>query len=211
MKIVSQIEHLQAQLNIALQVHSLAKAELRKAERKEDKADNKVRELKSQIAYAKLQSWGNNPDLSILLDSRESGVFYDATCELASHFGMGVYGKWSDTHQLNLTFGMSRSEAGAIERLAKGIRYFAPALKRIKGGWARFSVRTQQVGCAWELQYSTVRMNARLVKLVYGSAQEEIEFTTLEAALAHIEEHLWVANVIDAVIDTPAIEYAQAE
>ncbi len=206
MSIANRIDLLEDQLRTATVAHAVTKTALQAAKRKEERANEKVSELKAKIAYARLESWGSNPDLDILLDARESSVYYGATVQLASHFKMGVFGQWGDSHQLCLSFGMSRSEAGAIERLAKGIRYFAPAIKRVKGGWTRFAVHCHEEDCAWQLHFSPARGDAKLVKLFHCVEREDLHFGTLEAALAHVEMHLWASNDIDAVIDVPAIE-----
>ncbi|MEQ6436232.1 hypothetical protein V8Z74_14555 [Comamonas sp. w2-DMI] len=208
MSIISRIEQLESQLHTAQQIHAAANADLRKAKRKADRAEENVKELKSQIAYARLEAWGDNPDLATLLDPRESSVLYEAAILLANRFGLCIYSTWADTNQLCLSFGMRRIEAGAVERLANGIRYFAPAIKRIKGGWARFLILSREDDYAWHLRFSPVRGNAQVVKLSFNMECEVIDFVSLELALAHIEKNLWVANVIDAVIDVPAIEHS---
>jgi len=127
-------------------------------------------------------------------------VFYKALEAVAESKGFGIGGKWADTNQTVLRFGLNRSEIGAVERVADGIRYFAPAMKSIKGGWVRFAVsHRDSESCAWELRYSMKRGNAQLVRQVYGHEDEVLDFRSLNEALQYIEQHLWCENVIDAL------------
>lgn len=210
MTLTTEMDILNRQLAQAQAKHTAAVASLRAAERKEDLADQKVNSIKADIAALTIRSWGDKPDLAVLLQSRSSFVYYNYLTVLAKHHGLSVAGEWTDTKQTSLFVAMSRHEAGAIERVAKGIRMFAPAIRKVKGGWIKFGVYCHERDCAWELWYSPARGNCQLVKQVLCSAVERIELGTLELALTHIEQHLWADNVMDiearSVIDIPELE-----
>lgn len=193
-----ELDRLNAELSAAKVRLGIAGKELRAAERKEERARDAVDSLREQISLVQLRIWGNDPDVAKLLAGDSGAVFYQAIGVLAESKGLGIGGQWADTKQVVLHIALNRGELGAVERVADGVRYFAPAVKRIPGGWARFSVRHRQMGeCAWELLYSVKRNEARLVKQVYGSEEQRLDFATLEAALRHVEAHLWLEDIID--------------
>lgn len=189
------------QLDKAEQKLAEADKELRNAERKAERASAAVSNLREKIALEKLRLWGEKPDLAELMASgRDSTVvFYKALEAVAASRGFYIGGMWADTNQTVLGFGLNRSEIGGIERVAAGIRYFAPSMKTIKGGWVRFSVSSRDSGsCAWSLLYSRKRGNARLVRDVYCQADKTLDFDTLDEALRYVEANLWVEDIIDA-------------
>ena len=149
------------QLDKAEQKLAEANKELRSAERKADRASAVVSNLREEIALEKLRLWGDKPDLAELMASDRKNstmVFYKALEAVAASRGFYIGGMWSDTKQTVLGFGLNRSEIGGIERVAEGIRYFAPSMKTIKGGWVRFAVSSlDSESCAWSLRYSRVR------------------------------------------------------
>lgn len=214
MTITSELDLLNRQLALAQAKHTAAVACLRAAERKEDLADEKVNGIKAQIAALTIQSWGDKPDIAVLLQPRCSYVYYNYLSALASDMGLSVNGEWIDTKQTALSIAMSRHKAGAIELVASGIRLFSPYIRKAKGGWVKFGVSCHESDCAWELWYSPARGNCQLVKQVLCSAVERIELGTLELALGHIEQHLWADNTLDIeahqVIDVPALEESMA-
>lgn len=197
----------QAELKLAI-----AKKEATQAQRKEDRASEVVRAVQEEIAWAQLRQWGSTPDLAELMRSDGTGgmVFYKALSAIAESWGLHVFGTWSDTKQLVLSFGLNRAEQGAVERLEKAINYFAPAMTRIKGGWVRFSVsHPQPEACAWELRYAPKSGCARLARLVYGADDSVLDFASLRGALEYVEQNLWLEDIIDAP-PTAALEYVIA-
>ena len=189
------------QLDKAEQKLAEANKELRNAERKADRASGVVSNLREEIALEQLRMWGDKPDLAELMASGKNStmVFYKALEAVAGSRGFYIGGMWADTKQTALRFGLNRSEIGGIERVAAGIRYFAPSMKAIKGGWVRFAVSSRDSGsCAWSLLYSRKRGNARLVREVHCRADKTLDFGTLDEALRYVEANLWVEDVIDA-------------
>lgn len=190
------------QLDKAEQKLAEANKELRSAERKADRASAVVSNLREEIALEKLRMWGDKPDLAELMASDRKNstmVFYKALEAVAASRGFYIGGRWSDTKQTVLGFGLNRSEIGGIERVAEGIRYFAPSMKTIKGGWVRFAVSSRDSeSCAWSLRYSRVHGNAQVVREVYCQEDKVLDFKTLDEALRYIEANLWVEDIIDA-------------
>lgn len=200
--IESSLADLWKQLAKAEQKLAEATKELRIAERKEERASYVVSALREEIAMEQLRRWGSEPDLAELMASngKSTMAFYQALGAVAESKGFGIGGKWADTNQTVLGFGLNRSEIGAVERVAEGIRYFAPAMKTIKGGWVRFAVsHRESESCAWELRYSMKRGAAQLVRQVYCHEDQVLDFKSLNEALSHVEQHLWCENVIDAL------------
>lgn len=201
MLIESKLAALSLRLEKAEQKLVEANKELRSAERKELRASNAVSALREEIAMEKLRRWGNKPDLAELMASngKSTMVFYRALEAVAESKGFGIGGKWADTNQTVLRFGLNRREIGAVERVADGIWYFAPSMKNIKGGWVRFAVSSRDSkSCAWSLRYSKVRGNAQVVREVYCHEDKVLDFKTLDEALRYIEANLWVEDIIDA-------------
>lgn len=192
------LDRLKAQLDAATTRLTAARKVLKAAEHKEEEAAGEVEALREQVSMEQLRRWGDKPDLAVLLAKDAGYTFYRALGVLAEAYGMGVGGEWCDTRQTVLALGLNRGEHGAIERVAAGVRYFAPAVKTIKGGWARFKLIHRGDACAWELRYSVKRQDALLVRMVYGSEERALPFATLELALRHVEGYLWLEDVIDA-------------
>lgn len=210
----NRLTELRAQLDVAEQRLAETSKDLKAAERRNERASEVVGGLREEIALETLRQWGDKPDLAALLDARASTtVFYRALTALAEDKGLFVGGMWGDTKQHAMRFGLNRSELGAVERIADAIRYFAPAMKSIKGvrgGWVRFAVSHRDPErCAWELHFSPKKAGAQLARLTFGSIDEILPFTTLEAALRHVEEHLWLESVIDHLPD--ALEFHGVE
>lgn len=200
--IESRLNLLRRQLAAAQEQHAETQRAVRTAERNEERAGSMVYSLREQIEMELLRSWGNQPDLKSLLKKGGGGVFYEALTALAEAKGMHVWGEWCDTKQKVLRFGMKRGEIGAVARIADGIRYFAPAMKKREGGFAVFGVSHRDMqACAWELQYSVKTGRAHLVQLYYSRVKETLDFATLESALQHVEEHLWLESAIDQMPD----------
>ncbi len=211
MLIESKLAALSRRLERAEQKLTDANKELRIAERREERASNAVSSLREEIALEKLRLWGDEPDLAELMTSYRKNstmVFYKALEAVAASRGFYIGGMWADTKQTVLRFGLNRSEIGGIERVAAGIRYFAPSMKNIKGGWVRFAVSTRDCdSCAWSLRYSKVRGNAQVVREVYCQEDKVLGFKTLDEALRYIEANLWVEDIIDAQ-PAAALEHA---
>ena len=199
------------QLDKAEQKLAEANKELRSAERKADRASAVVSNLHEEIALEKLRLWGDKPDLAELMASDRKNstmVFYKALEAVAASRGFYIGGMWADTKQTVLRFGLNRSEIGGIERVAAGIRYFAPSMKTIKGGWVRFAVSSRDSeSCSWSLLYSKARGSARLVRDVYCHEDKVLDFNTLDEALRYVEANLWVEDIIDAE-PAAALEHA---
>ena len=204
----STLAALREKLGKAEQKLADAEKELSKAQRKADRAYEAAGDLRAQIDLERLRLWGSNPDLTELMEGDGSMVFYKALEAVAAAKGFYIGGKWMNTEQTVLRFGFNRSEIGAVERVAEGIRYFAPWMKTIKGGWVQFAVSSRDSeSCAWSLRYSRVRGNAQLVREVWCLEDEVIVFKTLDEALRHIEENLWIEDIIDEV-HTAVLEHA---
>lgn len=176
-----------------------ASKELRIAERKEKRASNAVSALREEISMEHIRRWGRSPDLAELMKAKGTTVFYSALGAIAESKGFHIGGIWSDTNQRVIGFGLNRGEIGAVERVADGIRYFAPAMETIKGGWVKFNVsHHDSESCAWELRYAKKGGNAQLVRMVHGYEDQTLDFKSLNEALRNIESHLWCENIIDA-------------
>ena len=134
----------------------------------------------------------------MLLQATTGHYFYKALTSYAEAFGFTVVGQWCDTKQRVLQFSMNRGERGAVARYAAAVRHFAPSVKPIKGGWARFSIFHRDMSkCAWELHYSVKRGAAQLVQMSYGTVDDTLDFLSLESALQYIEDNLWRESVFD--------------
>lgn len=208
-QVTDSLDSLRAQLVKAEEKLAIAKKAVKAAERAEDRASNLVEDIREAIAVAQLQSWGDHPDLAELMNSGEGStmVFYRALGEIAARWGLHLGGRWTDTNQTVLRFGLNRGERGAVARVAGAVLYFSPAMKPIKGGsregWVRFAVSHQESELrAWELRYAKKTGKARLVSQSYGAEEDKHDFETLLLALHYIEKHLWCENVIDEEITT---------
>lgn len=192
------LNKLHSDLEAARQQAAVAQKELKAAERKAERAEAVCASLIEAIAVEQLRLWGDKPDLAALLDADGSMAFYQFLDRLTEIYGLGMSGGWLDTKQVVLHVRMNRGEIGTVDRAAKAIRYFAPAVKSIRGGWARFNVHHPNMDqCAWHLHYSVKRQNAQLVKQVFGRSVETLQFPSLEFALRHVEEHLFFEDIID--------------
>lgn len=175
------------------------KEELRRVQRNVDRADEDLLNIEYEIDVETIRSWGNTPDLAALLDGTRSSAFYQALESLAGRWGFNIWGQRYDTGQIGLHFGMDRAEIGGVERVAAGVRYFAPGMKSVKGKGCRFGLNTHDdENCAHELVYNKRTGKASVVKLTYAKDVESTDFAPLEDALRHIEQYLWCENVIDS-------------
>lgn len=194
----TRMQELESRRTRFLQQRASAQRELRGAQRKFDRTDERLREVEAEIDMETIRSWGGTPDLAALLDAGRSDVFYEALRALAQSRGFDVLGQRTDTHQLCLGFGMDRGEIGGVQRMAEGIRYFAAGMKSSRGNGVCFNLITREEGCAYELRYRKRSGEAAVARMIYGTDSNVLTFPTLEAALGHIEKYLWCENVLDA-------------
>lgn len=176
---------------------SEARAELKKAERRSERADEAVAALRQEYDQERLRLWGDSPDVAALLAPEGSMCLYYAGQALAESRGLGFGMQWADTKQTVLHVRLNRGEAGAVERAAAAVRYFAPFVKA-KAGMKRFGVQHRESGdFALELRYSSKSGAAQLVRMRHGFEDSSQSFQSLEQALRHIEAHHWIEDIID--------------
>jgi hypothetical protein len=186
-----------------------ARADLRKAERRCERADDSLAALRCEYDHERLKLWGANPDVSALLDVDCSSVLYEAARALAEAYGMGFGMRWADIDQHVLHLLINRGEDGALERAEAAVRFFAPHVVA-KRGWRRFGVQHRESGeFGLELRYSSSRGTARLVRMHYGVQDSQIAFKSLADALRHIQEHHWIEDIYELELGTALLEFAQ--
>jgi hypothetical protein len=191
------LAQLAAQLAQARVKASAAEAELKKAQRRVDRADELVSAIRAEYDQERLRLWGANPDVAELLNSEGSMVLYYAGEALAEAYGLGWGMRWADTNQTVLHVRLNRGELGAVERAKAAVLFFAPYVKH-KKGMARFGVHHHEVSdFGVELRYSMKTGAAQVGRLHFGQEDGAHSFVSLEDALRHIQEHHWVEDIID--------------
>ena len=126
--------------------------------------------------------------LAALLDAKTTP--YREVCTFAQAQGISAFGEWRETGQWTLCIGVDRRD-NYLERIASAVRLFAPAIKPDSAGWARFVVTNTHDQSFWMLHYCHGVDKAQLVNMSKGAHVEEIEFQSLNIALAHVALHLW--------------------
>ena len=173
-----------------------ARTELKKAELRRDQADKAVAAITREYDLERLGLWGNSPDISALLAPGNSLSSFAAGKALAESYGLGFGMRWADTKKTALHIRLKRGEAGAVERAAAAVRYFAPYAK-LKNGLARF--------CVQHRDSDDFRLDLRCGVNSIGAAIDRISrhswdiqlFSTLECALEHIRDNYWIEDIID--------------
>jgi len=174
-----------------------ARADLKRAERRVDRADDAYSELREAYDHERLKLWGSSPDVAELLASDGSSAFYDAGKALAESMGLGFGMKWADVNQTVLHVRLNRGQSGEVERAEAAVRYFAPFVKS-KAGVKRFSVQHHEGGdFAVELRFSVKTGAAKVARSHFGMDREVLSFKTLTEALRHIEQHHWLEDIIE--------------
>lgn len=200
-KLHSPFKRLYSRLYKAREVLHQAEIAERRAGRVVENAEDKVWQIQVEIDEAKVIAWGDNPDLSELLVYR-----YVSTIPLHLAFesllvktGFSYRGKWEDTNQYALCFGISPQERDGVTRVQNGILFFAPALKvnePKKEGWVKFGIM-QRAGkpVEYELRYSKKRGTAQIRKTVNAKPSDEtMNFQTLHEALTYVQVVLWMKD-----------------
>lgn len=196
-KDAGRLSELAARMAQASAKASEARAELKKAERRSERADDEVATLRDEYDRERLRLWGDSPDVAALLAPEGSMVLYYAGQTLAESRGLGFGMQWADTKQTVLHVRLNRGEAGAVERAAAAVRYFAPFIKA-KAGMKRFGVQHRESSdFALELRYSPKSGTAHIVRMHHGFEDGKQTFQSLEEALRHIEAHHWLEDIID--------------
>ncbi len=98
-----------------------ARAELKKAERRCDRADEVVAAISHEYDLERLRLWGDSPDVGVLLAPGGSMCLFYAGQALAEAHGLGWGMQWADTKQTVLHVRLNRGESGAVERAAAGV------------------------------------------------------------------------------------------
>lgn len=201
----TRLSKLSAKLVAARMAAAAASANLKKATRIADKADEVVSGLREEFDQERLRLWGAKPDIAAILEANASMTFYYAGEAMAEALGLGFGMAWSDTGQQVLHLKLNRGELGAVERAKAAVLFFAPYIKP-KRGMARFGVRHKSSeDFAVELRYSVKTGGASVVRMTYGIEDQAQKFSTLDAALSHIQEHHWVEEFIEAVTAEAAL------
>lgn len=196
------MDELQARLRIARQHLSRTRIESRLAQKAEEEAQVKVGDIEHEIAWEQLQAWANKPDIAQMMKANGASLFYEAINHLAAEYGFSIQGKNAVTNQLWLCFSLPRYEAGAVERAAQGVLYFAKAMKPCPDGYIHFGLHTHDDRAGvWEFCYAKRSRKAKVAFFTYGAEQEAVHFNSLLGALAHVEAHLWAENVVDEAKD----------
>ena len=174
-----------------------AESHLKQVQRRADRASDMVAALRNEYDQERLRLWGASPDVAALLETEGSMAFYYAGEALAKSFGLGWGMKWGDTNQQVLHIRMNRGERGAVERARVAVLFFAPFIKA-KKGLKRFGVQHHEGGeFAVELRYSMKTGGAQVGRLHFGQDDGVQTFTSLDDALAHIQENHWVEDIIE--------------
>lgn len=174
-----------------------AEAELKKAERRAERAGDTVSALREEYDQERLRLWGSKPDIAALLESDGSMTFHYAAEAIAEAYGLGLGLTWSDTKQKVLHVRMNRGEFGAVDRAKAAVLFFAPFIKARKG-IKRFDINHHEGSdFAVELWYSIKTGEAQVVRMCFGQETGTQKFTTLDAALMHVQETHWVEEFIE--------------
>lgn len=193
----SRLADLAVQLAQATARAAEARAELKKAERRSDRADDEVAAISHEYDLERLRLWGDSPDVAVLLAPGGSMCLYYAGEALAKAYGLGWGMQWADTKQTVLYVQLNRGEEGAVQRAATGVRFFAPYVKP-KNGMVRFGVRHRESSdFALELRWSRKSGLAKIVRMRHGFEDGVQPFPSLEDALRYIEAEHWIEDIID--------------
>lgn len=193
----SRLADLAARLAQARAKATLARDELKKAERRAERADDAAAAAREAYDVERLRLWGSKPDVAALLSSDGSMAFHYAGEALAEAYGLGWGMRWSDAKQTVLHLRLNRGDEGAIARAKAGVLFFAPFVKT-KKGMARFAVQHHEISdFAVELRYSPKSGAAQVGRLHYCQDDGVLSFKSLDAALAHIQEHHWLEEFIE--------------
>ena len=173
-----------------------ARAELKKAERRSDQADKAVATSNRHYDLERLGLWGNSPDAAALLAPANSFGSFAAGKALAEAYGLGFGMRWADTKKIALHIRLKRGDAGAVERAAAAVRYFAPYAK-LKNGLARFGVQHRDSDdFRLDLRCGVNSIGAAIDRISRHSCDIQL-FGTLECALQHIQDNHWIEDIID--------------
>lgn len=184
---------LQKQLNEAIKAEASALRSRERAEKKHRAAGAVVEQLQNELGLRLLASWGNTPDLAILLSS-DGGygmAMYKGFLSWVEHMGLTAPGGYfPDVHQRVIGVGINAADVTAVERAEALICSILPALKLHDDDrrWLRIDQQMYSQG-AWELRV-TQEGQADLVYTQYNLIEEELAFPSIREALKYIQEHL---------------------
>ena len=194
------IAHLKLQLAKALKHETSAIRAVEAASQKRSAATAVVDALKAELGLCLIDSWGETPDLSILLSGDESYGLpmyqaFRAWSDLHGYYVPGGY--FPDTQQWVIGIGVDAGEVSGIDRAKAMIERLLPVLKPHADGrtWLRIQQNEYQ-NCAWELRIRPDG-DTQIVCLQYGMVQDEVSFGFLHSALHYVREHLPCSTTFD--------------
>lgn len=206
----NRIAQLEIRLKAARERAKELNAELAKIKRKADRADGNVEELQEEIARLQIEGWGKHPNWPLMLKTETMTMYYALEAHLA-RIGLLMHHSWSDTGERIVAIGMNSGEVDAIARNAAAIRLIMPHMKAHVGGSVWFMIMTStQSHCLWTLRIHPKKNKHELVQEVHSTVEQRLPFPTLEAALAHVQRHLWLEDIIDAA-PVALIEHTAAD
>lgn len=153
---------------------------------------------------ALVQSWGNNPDWSVLLNGGSD--YSRIICNLASaaikKLGLSTFGINIDTNQRALFIHFESSSDGERQQIKEGIQFISRHLLPNNNGRKAVCVSSDTpFDYALHLEFDAQGENYYLVKSEYAQTIERIPFTTLDNALAYIQQHLSGLDYIEPAKD----------
>lgn len=134
-----------------------------------------------------INSWGDTPDLTMLLDPFASVVVNDFASKFFALNHLSTFGYWRNTRQRSF-FIDPQTLAGDLDNVAAGIRTILPAQAANDEGYIKYGIRCPDTDSDdWFLFIAPETEKSKVVN-VY--ANENCVFDSIDAALKYISTHL---------------------
>ena len=186
------INWLNAQLEEALKAQQKASRSAERAARKLSNANGLVNSLQAELGICLIQSWGESPDLSVLLCSDEGyGMpMYQAFLYWSEQAGLFVPGGYyADTRQRVIGVGVDAADEKSLSRAHALVGQVLPVLKTHDDGRKWLVVQqSEYVNCSIELRIADGHQT-NVVRMHYGMIEEEHTFDDVYSALLYVREH----------------------
>lgn len=181
---------------------------LEKAQEKAENARYDLDELIEERDLRLIERWGDNPDISKLLECDKSSAMHRHAEEVFQELGLDMFMANSETNQSGLWIQFESNSASEREFIANSIKTVAPYLKKDSRNVKSLGIKhPNPEECALELSFNNLFTKVIIEKHVHGRVREEESpvFESLDKALVYIQNHIQDV-AFEHEVDRPLLE-----
>lgn len=188
----SRLDSFNDKLNDQRNVVAKRKKAVDRAKQKLDIEEDAYHSLLFERDLALVESWGNTPDWSVLLDNCDiySSYIFDLGTSGIERLSLTLLGIDPESNQRCVHFRFESNSYSELQQIRAGIEFISKYIKPNRDGLKSIVASHNNLSdFALHLEFSTPVSNIRLTKYVYSDAHPYKVFDTLEEALLFVQRN----------------------